>query len=154
MAVDTKIWLHNITLKIALKYWSEILILNNENCCKLEVTKMCFLQLFMGITRLTRKSSKECWCQVKIWSSMFNRENKMSERLSKSSAENGKNKTPKIDFAVFLKEDQNINRNLQTIKVSPLGSLPYTRGSDTESFMVMMNIILIFLIWWWGSIAQ
>jgi hypothetical protein len=52
MPTSTKLRLYNITTKAALKYGSEVRVLNKNECKKLEAAEMKFLRSFLGLTRL------------------------------------------------------------------------------------------------------
>jgi hypothetical protein len=52
MLPSTKLRLYNITSKAALKYGSEVWVLNKEECQQLETAEIKFLRSLLGLTRL------------------------------------------------------------------------------------------------------
>jgi hypothetical protein len=51
MLAITRLWLYNITFKAALKYGSEVWVLNKKECRQLETAQMKFLRSLLGPTR-------------------------------------------------------------------------------------------------------
>jgi hypothetical protein len=52
MSTDTRLRLHNITLRATFNYGSETWISNQKETQKLEAAQMCFLRPPLGFTRL------------------------------------------------------------------------------------------------------
>jgi hypothetical protein len=58
MNKETKLRIHNITAKVALKFGSEAWVLRKREEQRLEVAQMRFLRYLLGITRLDKEKNK------------------------------------------------------------------------------------------------
>ena len=65
MKKETKLRIHNITAKSALKYGSEALVLKKREEQSLEAAQMKFLRHLLGITKLG-KENNQCIRQKKL----------------------------------------------------------------------------------------
>jgi hypothetical protein len=59
MSSQTKLRIHNITAKTALKYGSETCVLNKRDKQRLEAAQMRFLRPLLGYTKLDRQRHVE-----------------------------------------------------------------------------------------------
>jgi len=57
MTKETKLRLHNITAKAALKFGSEVWVLKKRNKQSLEATQMKFLRNLLGIKKLDKEKN-------------------------------------------------------------------------------------------------
>ena len=58
MDKETKLRIHNITAKAALKFGSEVWVLNKREEQRLEAAQMKFLRHLLGITKLDKGKNK------------------------------------------------------------------------------------------------
>jgi hypothetical protein len=58
MAKETKLRVHNITAKAAIKFGSEAWVLKERDDQRLEAAQMKFLRLLLGITKLDRERNQ------------------------------------------------------------------------------------------------
>jgi predicted deacetylase len=66
MTTETKLKLHNITSKPALKYGSENWVMNKRDTQRLEAAQMRFLRPLSGHTRLDRQQNKDIRKTLKV----------------------------------------------------------------------------------------
>ena len=57
MNKDTKLRIHNITAKAALKFGSEVLVLKEREEQRLEAAQMTLLRHLLGITKLDKEKN-------------------------------------------------------------------------------------------------
>ena len=60
MNKGTKLRIHNITAKAALKFGSEVWVLKKREEQRLEAAQMKFLRHLLGITKLDKEKQKQC----------------------------------------------------------------------------------------------
>jgi hypothetical protein len=87
---ETKLKLHNITSKSALKYGNETWVMNKRGPQRLEATQMRFLRPLLGYTKLDRQRNEDIRKTLKVTDSQGNPTT--SKRLEKTPSENGQRK--------------------------------------------------------------
>ena len=88
MNKETKLRIHNITAKAALKFGSETWVLKGSEEQRLEAAKMKFLRHLLGITKLD-KEKNQC-IREKNGNTECSKENKtIPEKVATTSTEDG-----------------------------------------------------------------
>jgi len=80
MNKETKLRIHNITAKAALKFGSEAWVLREREEQRLEAAQMKFLRHLLGITKFDKR--KESMYYGKNWSTEYSKGNKKNTRKS------------------------------------------------------------------------
>ena len=99
MNKETKLIIHNITAKAALKFGSEACVLKNREEQRLEAAQMKFLRHLIGITKLD-KEKNQCIRQ-KPWSTEHSKGNKtVPGKVATTCTEDGHKQTTKTSTTI------------------------------------------------------
>ena len=98
MNKETKLRIHNITAKAALKFGSEAWVLKKGEEQRLEATQVKFLRHLLGIKTRYRKESMY---QAKYWSTEHSKGNKtVPEKVATTCTEDGHKQTNKTSSKI------------------------------------------------------
>ena len=102
MNKETKLRIHNITTKAALKFGSEVWVLKKRQEQRLEAAQMKFLRHLLGITKL-EKEKNQC-IRGKNWSTEHSKGNKtVPEKVAKTCTKDGHKQTTKTSTKIQTK---------------------------------------------------
>ena len=100
MNKETKLRIHNITAKAALKFGSEVWVLKKREEQRLEAARMKFLRHLLGITKLD-KEKNQCIRQKKNWSTEHSTGNKtVPGKVTTTCTEDGHKQTTKTSTTI------------------------------------------------------
>ena len=100
MNIETKLRIHNITAKAALKFVSEAWVLKKREEQRTEATQMKFLRHLVGITKLD-KEKDQCIRGKKNWSTEYSKGNKtVPEKVATTRTEDGHKQNTKISTTI------------------------------------------------------
>ena len=100
MNIETKLRIHNITAKAALKFGSEVSVLKKREEQRLEAAQMKFLRHLIGITKLD-KEKNQCIRQKKNGCTEHSKRNKtVPEKVATTCTEDGNKQTTKTSTTI------------------------------------------------------
>jgi len=99
MNKETKLRIHNITAKAALKFGSEAWVLKKREEQRLEAAQMKFLRHLLGITKLDKE--KDQCIRQKNGSTEYSKGNKtVAEKVATTCTEDGHKQTTKTSTTI------------------------------------------------------